>query len=182
MGISLETLALARKYADQVAAAGSQEALQQAVEKAVLESKLYTDEAIRNLTQFQVKIVSRLPITDIDPHTIYFVPMSTSDSATDSYYEYMYIDESWELIGNTQIDLSDYFTKEQVNKLIQDNKYVLPTASTTTLGGVKIDNKTILINTEGMISTNLEVTSATAQEVIDKNFTNISDEEISLLF
>ena len=58
MGISLETLALARKYADAVAAAGSQEALNKAVETAVEQSKIYTDKAIGNLTQFQVQIVN----------------------------------------------------------------------------------------------------------------------------
>ena len=45
MAISIETLALARKYADAVAAAGSKEALDKAVQQAVAESKLYTDDA-----------------------------------------------------------------------------------------------------------------------------------------
>lgn len=180
MGISLETLALARKYADTVAAAGSQEALDKAVKKAVEESKIYTDKAIGNLTQFQVQIVNMLPIENIDIHTIYFVPMSMS-SAADSYYEYMYIDEAWELIGTTQIDLSNYYTKKEVEQYVQDNKYVLSTASKTTLGGVMIDDESIKIN-NGVISVNTEISAATAQEVVDKNFTNISDEEISSLF
>ena len=180
MGISLETLALARKYADAVAAAGSQEALNKAVETAVEQSKIYTDKAIGNLTQFQVQIVNMLPVENIDPHTIYFVPMSMS-SAADSYYEYMYIDEAWELIGTTQIDLSDYYTKEEVEQYIRDNKYVLPTASKTTLGGVMIDDESIKTK-GGVISVNAEVSIATAQEVVDKNFTNISEQEINSLF
>lgn len=180
MGISLETLALARKYADAVAAAGSQEALNKAVETAVEQSKIYTDKAIGNLTQFQVQIVNMLPVENIDIHTIYFVPMSMS-SAADSYYEYMYIDGAWELIGTTQIDLSDYYTKEEVEQYIRDNKYVLPTASKTTLGGVMIDDESIKIK-GGVISVNTEISIATAQEVVDKNFTNISEQEINSLF
>ena len=181
MGISLETLALARKYADAVAAAGSQEALNKAVETAVEQSKIYTDKAIGNLTQFQVQIVNALPIVDIDPHTIYFVPMSMS-SAADSYYEYMYIDEAWELIGTTQIDLSDYYTKEEVEQYIRDNKYVLPVASKNTLGGVKVDDISIHITEDGTIYANNEVTAEVALSVIDETFKEISAEEINTLF
>ena len=72
MGISLETLALARKYADSVAAAGSQQALEQAVQEAVSQSKIYTDKAIGELTQFQVQIVEQLPANPIT-HVIYFI-------------------------------------------------------------------------------------------------------------
>ena len=97
------------------------------------------------------------------------------------HYEYMYIDGAWELIGTTQIDLSDYYTKEEVEQYIRDNKYVLPTASKTTLGGVMIDDESIKIK-GGVISVNTEISIATAQEVVDKNFTNISEQEINSLF
>ena len=49
MAISIETLALARKYADAVAAAGSKEALDKAVQQAVAESKLYTDDIFSHI-------------------------------------------------------------------------------------------------------------------------------------
>ena len=52
----------------------------------------------------------------------------------------MFIDGRWELIGNTRIDLSDYYTNQEVQQYVADNKYVLPIASNSTLGGVKIDN------------------------------------------
>lgn len=35
-------------------------------------------------------------------------------SNNDIYNEYLYIESNWELIGNTEIDLSNYYTKEQV--------------------------------------------------------------------
>ena len=181
MGISLETLALAKKYTDAVSVAGSEAAMQKAIETAVKESKLYTDTVVSNLIQFQVTIVNSLPITNIDTHTIYFVPMSTSEK-DDGYFEYMYIDGKWELIGNTQIDLSDYYTKKEVEQYILDNKYVLPIASNSTLGGVKIDNSSILIDTVGTISVSKDYTETTAQNVIDKNFSSIKDDEISKLF
>lgn len=181
MGISLETLALAKKYTDAVSVAGSEAAMQKAIETAVKESKLYTDTVVSNLIQFQVTIVNSLPITNIDTHTIYFVPMSTSEK-DDKYFEYMYIDGKWELIGNTQIDLSDYYTKKEVEQYILDNKYVLPIASNSTLGGVKIDNSSILIDTVGTISVSKDYTETTAQDVINKNFISIKDDEILKLF
>ena len=181
MGISLETLALARQYADAVAAAGSQEALQKAVETAINESKIYTDQAIGNLTQFNITIVSVLPIDNIDTHTIYFLPMSQSES-DNGYFEYMFINGQWELIGNTRIDLSNYYTKQEVEQYILDNKYVLPIASSSTLGGVKIDDSSILIDNEGTISVNPEYVEDISQEVVEENLISIDDDDISQLF
>jgi hypothetical protein len=47
--------------------------LQQAIEIAIAESKLYTDKAISELSQFNITIVNSLPIENIKTHTIYFV-------------------------------------------------------------------------------------------------------------
>lgn len=50
-----------------------------------------------------------MPEQDIQTHTIYFVP-KTGDSS-DSYDEYIYVNNAWEKIGNTQVDLSNYALK-----------------------------------------------------------------------
>ena len=181
MGISLETLALARQYAKKVAAENAEIAIQQAIETAVRESNLYTDKSISELTQFNITIVESLPIDNIQTHTIYFLPISPLEE-DDGYYEYMFIDGQWELIGNTRIDLSDYYTKKEVEQYILDNKYVLPIASESTLGGVKIDNSSILIDTEGVISVNKVFVENTSDEVVDKKLISIDDDEIAQLF
>ena len=62
MAISIETLALARKYADAVAAAGSKEALDKAIQKAIAESKLYTDDVFSHI----VEIVDSLPTISVN--------------------------------------------------------------------------------------------------------------------
>lgn len=62
--------------------------------------------AIGNINQFEVAIVTDLPTTNIDTHTIYF--KSNSLSGNNVYDEYMYINNNWELIGSTQIDLTPY--------------------------------------------------------------------------
>lgn len=182
MSISLETLALARKYADKVAAGGTAAAVDKAIAKAVAESKLYTDAAIESLTGLEVSIVDILPTDNISSHTLYLLPMSSTKSGNDNYYEYLYINNSWELIGNTKIDLSDYYTKEEINKYLEDNQYVLPIASSTVVGGVKVDQKTILIDSAGTISLNTESVSEAAQGIVDSNFSSISSDEIANLF
>ena len=155
------------------------QALEEAVKRAVAESKLYTDQAIADLAQFNVELISDFP-SNPNPHTIYFKQMTTQ-SQSDSYYEYMYINGEWELIGTTQVDLSNYYTKAEVDVLLLNNKYTLPVASTTELGGVMIDNTSILMN-NGTISVNTSATALTAQEVIDNNFSTISSDEIGKLF
>jgi len=62
--------------------------------------------AIGNINQFEVAIITDLPTTNIDTHTIYF--KSNSSSGNNIYDEYMYINSNWELIGSTQIDLTPY--------------------------------------------------------------------------
>ena len=116
MAISIETLALARKYADAVAAAGSKEALDKAIQKAIAESKLYTDDVFSHI----VEIVDSLPETDINPHVIYFLKKENPSEKNDIYYEYMYINNFWELIGSTDGKISgsiDTVTEAQINSL-----------------------------------------------------------------
>lgn len=73
-------------------------------------NKKYVDDsivtAIGNINQFEVAIVTDLPDEKIKTHTIYF--KSNSSSGNNVYDEYMYINNNWELIGSTQIDLTPY--------------------------------------------------------------------------
>lgn len=62
---------------------------------------------IANASHLKRSKVSSLPTSDIDTNTIYMVLKSGGESG-DIYDEYMYIDSKWELIGNSQADLSDY--------------------------------------------------------------------------
>ena len=62
MAISIETLALARKYADAISAAGSKEALDKAIQQAIAESKLYTVDVFSHI----VEIVDSLPTISVN--------------------------------------------------------------------------------------------------------------------
>lgn len=68
--------------------------------------------AIGNINSFEVSVVASLPTADIDTHTIYFI--SNSSSGDSIYDEYMYINNNWEKIGSTAVDLSNYLQKTDI--------------------------------------------------------------------
>ena len=65
--------------------------------------------AIGNINSFDMAVVQELPTQDISTHTIYLVPKT--GETNDVYDEYVYINNAWEMVGNTQIDLSNYVQK-----------------------------------------------------------------------
>ena len=70
-------------------------------------------QAIGDMTSFNVEIISSFPTGDnIDTHTIYF--KSKTGETGDVYDEYMYINNNWELIGTTAVDLSNYLQKTDI--------------------------------------------------------------------
>lgn len=79
-------------------------------------TKQYVDNAISTaiggINQFEVAIVTNLPTANIDAHTIYF--KSNSSSGNNVYDEYIYINNNWELIGSTQVDLSNYLQTSDI--------------------------------------------------------------------
>ena len=89
--------------------------------------------AIGNINQFNVSIVQTLPTQDIDGHTIYFVP--NSSSGNNVYEEWMYINSQWEHIGNTSIDLSNYLQKSDVSATASYS-------AGTTIGSITVDGTT----------------------------------------
>ena len=62
---------------------------------------------------FTVEIVDELPEVG-DPKKIYLVP--ADETKTQNIYdEFLYINNMWEQIGSTAIDLSNYYTKDEVD-------------------------------------------------------------------
>lgn len=178
-------------------------------------TKSYVEQIVAGIETGALKrrVVSVLPspASGIDENTIYMV--ANSGSGDDVYDEYLYVNNKWEKIGSSAVDLTDYATKNYVDNAVggieisdviagyaatsptsdpepyyldfvlddmdmtirgkQDrlvfntaynentNKvatmadipaaYILPTASTSVLGGVKVDGSTITIS-NGVIS------------------------------
>lgn len=81
-------------------------------------TKTEIDSKIAAIPTLSYQVVSELPTTDISTTTIYLLARSSASSQPDIYDEYLYINSQWEIIGSTSTDLSDYYTKTEVdNKL-----------------------------------------------------------------
>ena len=75
-------------------------------------------EAIGSASTFNVEVVDVLPETG-ETHTIYFVPAEVSGE-TNVHDEYIWVEDRWELIGSTQVDFSEYYTKTDINAKLLD--------------------------------------------------------------
>ena len=75
-------------------------------------SETYTQTEVDNLigaiSSLDIQVVQTLPTQDISTTTIYLVPKSTAQT-NNAYDEYVYSNNAWELIGDTQLDLSNYW-------------------------------------------------------------------------
>lgn len=85
-----------------------------------LKSETYTKDEITALIsaiqQFHYEIVQELPQTGAN-NIMYLVPKS--DEQTSNYYdEYVYANNNWEKIGDTEIDLSGYVTTDTLNTVL----------------------------------------------------------------
>ena len=87
------------------------------------ETKQEIASQIANSDHLKREIVERLPsVSDADLHTIYMLPDSTSTDVTNSFFEYMVINGLWERIGSTRVDLTNYYTKTEVDSTISTAK------------------------------------------------------------
>ena len=79
-------------------------------------TKSEVDSLIGSVSSLDIQIVQTLPTQDISTSTIYLVPKTSSTN--DNYDEYIYVNNSWEHIGSTEVDLSNYYTKTQTDNLL----------------------------------------------------------------
>lgn len=68
-------------------------------------TKSEVDNLISTISTLSFQVVATLPVTDIRTDVIYLVPSATAAQAN-IYDEYIYINNDWECIGSTAIDLS----------------------------------------------------------------------------
>ena len=100
----------------------------------------YTKTEINNMIsaipKFSIQVVQSLPSSGISTTTIYLVPKTASTN--DSYDEYIYVNNAWEKIGSTAVNLEDYYTKAQVNAMVTP----VQSASGITINGVALQAAT----------------------------------------
>lgn len=89
-------------------------------------TKTEVDNLISAISTLSFQVVQSLPVSDIRTDVIYLVP-SSLPSQQNIYDEYIYVNNAWECIGSTAIDLSGYELK--INKVTSisaqstDNEY-----------------------------------------------------------
>lgn len=85
-------------------------------------SETYTQSEVNQLIgaikTISMKVVPERPETG-EANIIYLVPSSKA-TIENIYEEWIYVDNKWELIGSTQVDLTNYYTKEEINTLLFD--------------------------------------------------------------
>ena len=113
-------------------------------------------EMIANLANLQIEIVDQLPSIG-ETNIIYLV--KKSGSAPDIHDEYVFVDGKWEKIGDTEIDLSNYYTRAEVDAKIP----VIPNIETSISGA---GNVITLIEVDANATKGISV--YTQQEVDDK--------------
>ena len=71
--------------------------------------------ALSGITGIQFSIVEQLPATGV-AGTIYLV-QKTVTATGNIYTEWIYVNNKWETLGDTTVDLSDYLKKTDVSAL-----------------------------------------------------------------
>ncbi len=109
-------------------------------------AKDYAKALFDRLTSFEIIKCQELPTEDIKEMTIYFLQIDPEQD--DLYEEYMYIDGTWEKIGNTRIDLSDYVTKAMLQSAVDTLNNTI-TSKETALNNTIANTETAI---KGLIS------------------------------
>ena len=96
---------------------------------------------IASIPQFTVSIVQSLPSVG-EKMVLYLVP-KTSASGDNIYDEYIWLEStsSFELIGSTTVDLSDYYTKTETDELLENKQDV-----SSAIQDVKLNNLSVVEN------------------------------------
>jgi hypothetical protein len=85
----------------------------------ILATKDYVNEAIGDIgsTGFTPIIVETLPTSNISTSTVYLV-LNEQQADKNIYNEYIYVGGKWEIVGSTAVDLSNYYTKSEIDSMI----------------------------------------------------------------
>ena len=150
-----------------------------------LKNQTYTQTEVDNLIQAAVngrfQKVNSLPVTG-EPNIIYLVPKTTPETSN-ACDEYIWQDNAWELIGSTEIDLSDYVTDEDLTTALQD--YLTTSAFNTAIAnyytkteiGNLLDDKVDKVSGKGLSTNDYDATAKGIVDSVTSNLANKVDKE-----
>jgi hypothetical protein len=109
--------------------------------------------------QIKFIIVNALPSENIDTNAIYLVPTQQTETSN-TYAEYIYVDNKWEKLGETpiEVDLTDYYKKQEVNNLLNTkaDKSEIPTKTSDLTNDSDFTTKSYVDSLVGDINTALD--------------------------
>ena len=94
--------------------------------------------ALNSIEFGSYKIVDELPTEDISTSIIYLIDREGEENTKDAY---VYSDGEWLLVGNTHIDLSGYYTAQEVDERIANYQQGLKSGTAITVNNNKINLK-----------------------------------------
>ena len=111
-------------------------------------------------------VVDELPQTG-EEGIIYLVPKTTSKT-NNVYNEYMYIDSTWELIGDTQADLSNYVDMSTAQTISGKKTYTtLPESSVAPTSDNQLSNKKYVDDSVGGKQNTIDSTHKLDADLVD---------------
>lgn len=147
---------------------------------------LATLDDLASVSSLDIQVVSELPTENISTTTIYL--KSTNGSEQNIYEEYIYVNNAWELIGTTKVDLSEYAKKTETSALTTSvnnlgNRIVLLENSSLTQAEkeeiLELNrNVSILedeVNTQISVINNLQSNKADKSELFSKNYNDLTN-------
>lgn len=81
------------------------------------------DDRINKIPKFNIAVIEELPTTDISTTTVYLKKIG--DEAGNMYAEYIYVNDAWEKLGEQSVNLSDYYTKTEIDNMVGDINNIL---------------------------------------------------------
>lgn len=125
---------------------------------------------INAITSSSFQVVDELPTSDISTSTIYLKP--NTKAATDNIYdEYIYVNNKWEILGSTAIDLTNYYTKDQTDTELGKKQDTLVSGT-----NIKTINNTSLLGEGNITIEGNEVEISSTQPTDAKLWINPDEE------
>ena len=125
-------------------------------------------------------IVSTLPTTGL-ANKIYLVPSDDPESI-DNYVEWLWYDGKWERLGGFTLDLSSYFTKTEINSMLESKVDKNADITAGTSPKITYDEKGLVTGGEELVANdipNLDAGKITTGTFVDARIPNLNASKIN---